>query len=193
MLEFDEVKHEYRLDGQLLPSVTQIIRFLNYDTAENAKAWLRDAAGIRGSKIHAYCEDIDYGALPDRIDWDCIGYVDAYKAFLRDYRPEWLYVEQKLGSLALGYAGTIDRIGLIDGVVTIVDLKTGSKVNKATLTAQLIGYQELCLDNGLIHRLPNLLGLQLKKDGTYKLIPCERDYDLWKACKILHKGLVKTT
>ena len=43
-LEFDEEKHLYTLNGVELPSVTEICRFLNYDTAVNAKPWLRDAA-----------------------------------------------------------------------------------------------------------------------------------------------------
>ena len=37
------------------------------------------------------------------------------------------------------YAGTPDRIGKIDGKSTMLDIKTGSKVNKAVLAAQLAG------------------------------------------------------
>jgi hypothetical protein len=192
MVVFNPEKHEYRVDGVVLPSVTQIIRFLNYDTATTARSWLRDVAASRGSRIHSYCADVDMGAEPDAYDWDCIEYVKAYKAFLRDYRPQWTHIEVATGSKELGYAGTIDRIGVIDGDSIIVDLKSGSTVKHVTLTAQLHGYTYLALINGLVNTTPKRLGVQLKKDGTYRLYWCELDYNLWMACMTLHKKLEKT-
>lgn len=191
MLEFDEATHTYRLDGQVLPSVTQIIRFLNYDTAENAKSWLRDVAADRGSRVHAYTADIDMGAEPENYDWDCVGYIQAYKSFLRDYNPQWTHIEAVAGSLELGYAGTIDRIGRIDGETTIVDFKTGSKIHVDALTAQLHGYTWLAMNNKLCDSMPKRLGVQLKRDGTYRLFWCELDFDIWNACMTIHKKLEK--
>lgn len=124
MLTFDEAAHEYKLDGHTLPSVTHICRYLSVDI-DKSRPWLRDMAANRGTRVHAYCEIIDYdGPEGLRVEPDCIGYVQAYLAFRRDYRIKgWLAVERPIASASLGVAGTPDRIGYVDNVMTIVDLK----------------------------------------------------------------------
>ena len=57
------------------------------------------------------------------------------------------------------YAGTPDRIGKIDGKSTMLDIKTGSKVNKAVLAAQLAAYSFAALPLTIEQHW----GLQLKK------------------------------
>lgn len=189
---FDEQSHTYTVDGVKLPSVTHIIRFLHYDTAVNAKPWLRDIAANRGSRIHAYTAMLDYGEPLDEldIDFDCIGYVKAYRRFLEDYKPQWCGIETVLGNLELGYAGTCDRYGEVDGLKTILDIKTGSMVHGPSVAAQIEGYWHL------LHRekgfsANNYAVLLLNKDGTYKYIDrLEDDFQiLFDECLEIHKAL----
>lgn len=182
MLTFDEEHHKY-YDGDIeLPSVTTITRFCSYDSinGKGIDPFYRD----RGTLIHALCADYDFtDELPQGTGVD--GYLKAYADFKRDYRPKWDYIEHMIGSVELGFAGTIDRIGYIDGQLAILDLKTSSKVNLVALTAQLTGYAWL-IDKPIM-----LYGLQLQKKGDYRLIPVQADYDLFKACQILHKKGLK--
>lgn len=174
-LVFDEENHTYTLDGSELPSVTQICRPLTVDICENAKPWLRDAAAQRGTRVHEICAEIDLIGNADEVEItpDISGYIKAYLDFLRDYRiKSWDAVEMPLGSSELGYAGTIDRIGMLDGYRTIVDLKTGSRVDKPTLTAQLNGYRDLWEDTHR-ERVDRMCGLKLGRDGKYQLIPVQ--------------------
>ena len=61
------------------------------------------------------------------------------------------------------------------------------------------GIKEVFYDSGdlklkawLLDKPVMLYGLQLQKKGDYKLIPIQADYELFKACQILHKkGLKK--
>lgn len=187
-LLFDEEKHQYYDGGIELPSVTQITRFLQVDVAASAKSWLRDIAADRGRRIHEYCSEIDFGVEPEIVDWDCAGYVQAYKTFLRDYRIKgWQAVELSLGSAELGFAGTLDRLGIIDCKITIMDIKTGAKLYKTALTAQLTGYAELTPLTGI--HAEQLIGLHLKKSGSYTVHICEYDIRLFNACKLLHERL----
>ena len=144
MLEFIEEGHKYLLDGVELPSVTQICKPITVDVAENAKPWLRDAAARRGSAIHEICADIDMGEEPD-FPYKYAGYVCAYLDFKRDYglSTTWKAIELPVASAMLGVAGTIDRIVVIDGKFTLIDIKTGYTIDKALVTAQLCGYLDI--------------------------------------------------
>ena len=188
---FDDATHTYTVDGVELPSVTHICRFLHHDTAINAKPWLRDAAADRGSRIHAYTAMIDYGEplVDEEIDIDCLGYVQAYRRFLKDYKPEWCGIETIMGSTELGIAGTCDRYGNVDGVRTIVDIKTGSSVNSAAVLTQLEGYWKLLhKEKGFFADASEVL--LLRKDWTYEFRALGDETPiLWDECFQLHKSL----
>lgn len=172
-LVFDDETHTYTIDGKEVSSVTQLCRPLTVEIAENAKPWLRDAAAERGTRVHEACADIDFiGNLDDvEIAPDITGYVTAYLNFLRDYRVKsWDAIELPLGCSKLGFAGTIDRVGIINRELSIVDLKTGSRIDKPLLTAQLNGYRKLW-DYNSNKIIKKMYGLKLGKDGDYRLIP----------------------
>lgn len=192
-LMFFGENHRYELDGVELPSVTQIVRFMNYDTAAGANNAMRDAAAERGSRVHGYCADLVFGELGE-VDGDCAGYVRAAERFLRDYQiQDFLAVEQPFGNLELGFAGTVDLIAYIDGHITIIDWKTGAKINRHVLAAQLTGYLALYTESDLRPDCPpeqiKLLGVQLQKTGKYRLIPVNMDPELLRACKTIHERL----
>lgn len=181
-LVFHEENHTYELDGVTVPSVTEICKPLTADIAANAKPWLRDAAAAKGTAIHELCAEIDIQGNADdtSIPLQYSGYVTAYLKFLRDYQiSSWLAVELPIASKSIGVAGTVDRIGMVDAITTFVDIKTGSKIDKAILTAQLNGYLETTLQpdcnyNHLIASTKfNLWGLQLMKNGKYRIYKCE--------------------
>ena len=172
-LVFDDEAHTYTIDGEEVPSVTQLCRPLTIEIAENANPWLRDAAAERGTRVHETCADIDFIGNTDDVEIapDIIGYVTAYLNFLRDYRVRsWDAIELPLGCSKFGFAGTIDRVGIIDRELSIVDLKTGSRIDKPLLTAQLNGYRKLWSCNS-DKTIKKMYGLKLSKNGDYRLIP----------------------
>lgn len=183
MLTFDPEFHEYREDGILIPSVTHVIRYLNVDKAAKADPWLRDAAADRGTRVHEYCVLADYEALPDDLDYDCAGFVAAYLDFLRDYNPLWAGMERIVagGPIDSRYAGTVDRYGNLCGLDAVVDIKTGSSINKLSCGAQLYAYatsDELAQWHRRSGQNRALFVLHLRKDGTYNLI----DFNSTEVC-----------
>lgn len=190
-LVFDAKKHEYSVGGVVIPSVTQIIRFLSCDTAAAASPAMRDAAAERGSRIHEACTAFDVDGDGIDVDGDIIGYVRAYAAFLRDYRiREWILFEAPLLSVSVTnlYAGTIDRYGIIDGLPTLVDIKTGSKINMPLHRVQLAGYTRLLRDNE--YSVQATAVLHLRKDGSYTYRPQETAdviaFSVFDYCRVLH-------
>lgn len=169
-ITFDETSHAYTVNGKRVPSVTEITSVLTAGKyAESTPALAQ--AQRRGTEVHELCEAIDCGIDPDELEIapELVGYVNAYLAFLRDYRPEWDFLEKIV--YCSDYAGRADRIGRINGQTAILDIKTTSNMDrraKLALYFQLYGYsraRERMGENpaGL------MAGLQLKKDGKYTL------------------------
>jgi len=167
-LSFDADKHEYRLDGKKLPSITEIVGMLSNFGKVNP-AIIRHASR-RGTIVHELCELVDYGVETDGIECppELVNYVMAYMHFLRDYKPDWEMIEQKVFSEDEQIAGTLDRYGYIDGKPWIVDIKTTSSVSRADKVkwaAQLAGYR-LMLDPTKEKGVRCMI-VHLKKDQKY--------------------------
>lgn len=198
-LVFDEAKHEYRLDGVVLPSVTEICKFLAMDVAEGANREARDAAAERGHRVHEACTMHDFEGDECEIDGDIVGYVEAYAAFKRDYQiKEWLLYEHPMASLERFYAGTLDRVGYMDGCPTIIDIKSGSTVSKLSWAAQLKGYELLLRDEMEEKQdetfnpwnLRNAI-LKLKNDGKYTLYRDLPNGEIFFKCNELKREIYK--
>lgn len=185
-IDFDEEKHEYRVDGKKVPSVSEILAPLSEDRySELNPAVLRQAA-LRGSAVHEATEIIDYGGEPEQ-DPELMGYVNAYVEFLRTYFPEWEMIERIVpmyrylpegypDSENVLYCGTVDRYGTIDKKKCVVDIKTYASMNTDALisaSCQTALYRAALWEQSeeiIIKRYV----LHLKKDGSYRLIDLDK-------------------
>lgn len=180
-LAFDEATHTYRFLGQVVPSVTQILRPLA--DFSGVPREVLEAKRALGQRVHLACQLFD----EDDLDWASIepdvgGYLDAWIAFRRDTGCEVLAVEERVCEPMLGYAGTLDRIILINGAKTLVDLKTSIATPRAT-GAQTAAYMRALGDNSVTHRA----ALRLRPDGNYRLdqLTDPDDWSVFMACLTL--------
>lgn len=187
MLEFDKERHEYRADGKVIPSVTQILKFLSVDTATNANPMLRDAAARRGSRIHEATEQYEkYGEIDeDLIDAETAPYIEAYIDWVRETGAETLFAEKMMTDGEV--AGTADRIVNVNGETAIVDIKTGSSVDVRQVSAQCYKYAALATHYGI--KATKLYVLQLKKDGKYSFRELDwiRGSTFFEVCYTLYR------
>lgn len=173
VLTFDEATHTYRIDGAVVPSVTQVLAPLK-DFSAIPPAVL-ERKRLYGSAVHKMIEreikgELEFGEQPD----DLTGALEAFWRW-REENPritDQLHkaiVERPMGHDRFGYAGTPDLI--LDGVL-VVDLKTRAP-DMLVDSIQCAAYQELWQRNGgcagagkkgqYEHRI-----LYLKDDGTYQ-------------------------
>lgn len=103
-----------------------------------AKAWLTahataesDSAKSLGTTIHLAAEQMARGAVPDLAP-DHLPWAAAYARFMEDWQPEYRSLERFVANLELGYGGTFDFIAVLDGKLTLCDLKTGKGVYAET-------------------------------------------------------------
>jgi hypothetical protein len=188
-LLFDPEKHIYSLpDGTIVPSVSEILRFLSREAYSDVNDAVLEAAARRGTAVHEACEQLDLTGECE-IEEEYKPYVLAYMRFLKDKKPYWQAVEKAYYDPDLNYAGTVDRIGWIDDKLTLVDIKTTSSIYKPKFKAQLNGYKILA-ENGLLD-IRELYILQLKNTGKYSLYPVAIDATEFMACLDLHNALIK--
>lgn len=187
-LTFLEKNHIYMLDGEELPCVSDLCRFLHREIYKDAPKWQMEAAAERGTAVHAATQALDTAGRAE-ISEEYLPYLLAYKRFLQDYAPSWDFVELPMFHPQYRYAGTIDRYGAIRGEAALVDIKTTYTVYKPLCRAQLNLYRLMLIARGCpVHRM---YILHLKRDGTYKLIPMETDEPIAVALITLHTALKK--
>jgi len=179
-LTFDAGKHEYQKSGRRVPSVTQLLGKLH--SFAGIPQDILKAACERGTAVHLCCEYHDHGDLDESsIDPKIAGYVDAWRLFTSEKKPQWTEIE-KLDYHPLGYAGAWDRGGSMDGEDVTIDIKTAIQ-SHPVWGCQLSAYN-------MLRRKPGArrFTVQLRKDGKYKLIEWKSvdDWPLFLALLTLH-------
>lgn len=163
-IEFDPDLHAYHVNGERWPSVTQVL-----DLAGEYAMIPRDVlarAAEFGTNVHTGCHLLDMGTLDwNTVDPALVGHLRSYERFLAESGAVVLASEVRLAHPTLKYAGTLDKLMLIDGVGSLVDIKSGSVVPR-TVGMQTAAYAEAC--EGV--KVRRRYALHLRADG-YRLIP----------------------
>lgn len=177
---FDEARHEYWLGEIRLPSVTQVLADL-YDFDGIPVATLKVAAQ-RGQYVHQATELHDR----DDLDWDSLHppyrpYVEAWLRFRDERKPEIVDAEKADYHRKLLYAGKRDRILMLDGELTLADIKTTYKVSRVD-ALQTAGYQAIAEQDKV--KIERRVTIHLRKDGAYEVVPWDDrgDFAVFAGC-----------
>lgn len=142
MLEFKEEGHIYLLDGKQIPSVTEIIQKAGVSNFEGIPKTILERKAKLGKSIHKTLEYYDKGILDEENLHPTLKlYLDGWKLFLKQFKPEILMIEQKYYHPRYYYAGTIDRIVKFSDNYYVIDIKTGDE-NKSH-RIQTAAYKEM--------------------------------------------------
>lgn len=176
---FDAAEHAYWLGARRLPSVTDVIRA--HGLVE--ERWFSEEARARGSYVHRACALLDEGSLDEeRVAPEFAPYVEAWRRCRADLAPAWRAIERPVA--ALGFAGTPDRVGVVDGAPAIVDIKTSERA-ELWWELQLGGYAALCA----MPPAARLLSVQLRADARYlvRIVDFARAAAGWRAAFALYQ------
>lgn len=175
-LLFDEVAHAYSLNGKTLPSVTQLLKLVTAGMFDNIPEDVLEHKRQIGVAVHKACELLDQDDLDEEsLSPVLVGYVDAYKRFKTETNFEVILNERKIIHKSLNYAGTLDRMGILNKKKVIVDLKT-SAVLSDWVGLQLAGYGMALTSH--TNEQYKRCALQLKPDGTYRFKEYSDSLDL---------------
>jgi len=185
---FDEKTHQYTVDGESVPSVTQLVAPLGADMDEPDELLesALDAAADRGVTMHAYIAHRLAGGSAEDFELPSVYevYAQGVEQLLAEHAVVPLLVETPLPGV--GYAGTPDLVCEFDGVTAVLDWKFVSQIAKSKVGAQLAGYQELCEVNEIFPEA--LYAVQFTRDGSYRLYPVdpEPNFLAFSVCKHLY-------
>lgn len=187
-LLFFDAGHKYELDGEPLPSVSELCRFISREIYGDVSQYSLDQAAERGTAVHKATEALDkYGKIDVE---DCIlPYVRAYIKFRQEHAVDWQKIEFAIHHPTDKYAGTLDRYGLIDGALSILDIKTSYVIHAPLCLAQLNLYCRMMEANQF--QVEKLFILHLKKDGQYRLKEFQFDDAVPDGLIALHNALKK--
>jgi hypothetical protein len=165
MLTFNPERHEYRWNGQVVPSVTQVLEPLS-DYSMVPAAVLERKKQI-GLAVHAAIEldlkgDLDESTIHPA--WE--GYFHGWRKFKEQSGFVVESTEQRVFSEKYRFAGTLDLVGALHRVPALIDTKT------TTVLMPTVGPQTAAYAEGIKKPRINRYALQLSPDGKYNLEPC---------------------
>lgn len=168
VLTFIEDGHKYLLDGQEIPSVTQVLDSLT-DFSMIAPDVLERKKQL-GLAVHAAIDlEVNDDLDESSVDPQCMPYVEAFRTFKADKNFVVVINETPVCSVKYRFAGRLDLYGVMNGKTAQIDIKTVAAMSPAT-ALQTAAYSA-ALEETSGHKTQTRYGLQLKADGTYRLTP----------------------
>lgn len=183
-LDFLKDSHEYRINGQSVPSVTGVLEMIT-DFSMVPQATL-EAARVFGSHVHDACHLMVKGEL----DWDALDpllrpYIEAAKRFIEESGCVVLASELAMGSKKMRVAGTLDLFVHWNNSECIIDWKTAA-ATPPTVGPQTAAYEALYRENfGGRNRKRYCVSLNA---GDYKVRPLtsKGDFNEFYVCLQAH-------
>ena len=128
-IHFDPETHVYTTDyGSEIPSVTERIR--RGGLLGPATQFYSPESADRGTAVHLACADRDQGRdVAAFLKGEFGGFLTSYIKWCDVMEPVWTSIETPQYSPRYQTAGTADRVGTINGLPVVLDLKSGGKAH----------------------------------------------------------------
>ena len=152
------------IDGLLRRTEDQGWGFLRYfhrrkpdltDPLRSAHSGVLNDLAELGTNVHDWVEyDLTHEGFPPDVDSvEMSQMIDAWEDFKFMHEIEVVEVEVTVFNLEYGYAGTFDILAYVDGVLTLIDLKTSRKVHASHLM-QMAALKQAFFADGAFHETP---------------------------------------
>lgn len=163
-LTFDEASHIYRLNGDIIPSVSKLMEPLKDQCYGGISKRTLENAAIKGSAVHNSIENwIKFGI--DDIPSEHRGYFNGFMEWWKQYKPRVFGSEVRIYHKLMRYGGTIDLLCEIGGLLELIDFKTTYTLLEMACGVQLEAYSQALISHGITPQRKHIL--HLKKDGKW--------------------------
>lgn len=174
-MHYDAETHTYRLNGEVVPGVTTVLKRISQEAYRFVDRALMDRAAALGTAVHKLIELRIAGTLDtDALDPQLLPYLHSWDRFIATSGFLPLLSEQIVWSLRYRFAGQLDLLGELHDCIALIDAKRCAQV-PVTAGPQTAGYEIAARE-----RFPELFrsgrpvkrfALQLNTDGTHRLVP----------------------
>lgn len=191
-LTFEEGKHEYRVNGKFIWSVSHYLKPISSQIYGDIDKSILDKAARRGTAIHFAIELFNAYRIIE-IDDIHMPWLEAYMRWFREYNPLFLHEEKRTYHPVYWYAGTCDLICVIDDETWLVDYKAVADLKKLLVAPQLAAYAKAWESQGL--KIDRVASLHLKKTGEFSFeeYPVQENFNVFLECLSIQSYIDKHT
>jgi len=192
-LTLDE-NHIYHLNGVVIPGYSEIASAMGITNFSGISERVMEAARNFGSAGHYATRLWDEKRLDEStLSAPLIPCLEEYKNFLIDFKVEIIpgYIEKPICSTIYRYGVTPDRVCVINGELSILELKFVESMSKATELQTAA--QKLAAEEFYKIKIKRRYGLQIPQKGKAKIYPYtnKSDEQTWIAALSLYNWRVK--
>lgn len=173
MIEFIEEEHVYLIDGVLVPSVSEILRFIFPNKYAGINKEILEKKAEYGSKIHEAIECIEQCKTLPEMDITQEFSINQYKRLKEKHKIEVVDQEQII-NFKDRYCGRFDMIARIDGIYSLCDIKTTATLDKEYLSWQLSFYELAYISMYGTSNFDGLFAIWLPKKGYGEVVEIKR-------------------
>lgn len=180
--------------GDSFPKGKHFEKYLaELDSWEESREILK-SAGKRGTNVHNATEELEKGEVLQRTSFTAEEWkmLEGFVRFYLDNNPEPIAIEQSVISDKIQTGGTIDRVYVLDGIVTLLDIKTSSAIHD-NYWVQTATYRHMWEENKNNPRIERTAILRLvprmKKGYELKFHDIDEmneDFEVWKAVRTIY-------
>lgn len=138
-IEFLENGHLYLRNGIIVPSVSEILRFIFPDKYSGIPQHILESKAEFGTHIHEAIEDYEADRELRLTPLEEITF-NQYLKLKDEYEIDPI-VQEEIISYEYEYCGRLDMIAYVKGIESLIDVKTTSKLDYESLAWQLGMYQ----------------------------------------------------
>lgn len=179
-IHLDPDTHTYTVEGRIVPGVTSILTKAGLTDFSMVHPVLLERKRRQGTLAHLVTEYDDLGILDEAtVSPDLLPFLEAWRKFKADYSFEPQEIELPVYSSKYRYAGTLDRVGVLEGDQVLIDIKTSSQVDLMAVGPQTAAYENGYKEWAAIDKRKKFKRyvVKLTPEGEYRLIPCENKND----------------
>ena len=176
MIEYVDEIHTYLYDGEIIPSVSEILKFIFPNKYSRVPDKILNAKANYGSTIHETIENLEKGKVVSQLDYVQQASIDQYFKLKDKYNIEVLE-QEKIIHFKDKYAGRFDMIADISGIRSLCDIKTTAELDKEYLSWQLSLYA-YAYRNMYDEDFEKLYAIWLPKKDLGQLVEIDRKSDL---------------
>ena len=166
-IEYIDEAHIYLCDGVIIPSVSDLLRFIFPDKYTGIPERILSEKAQFGTNIHKAIEDYENG-----LEISLTGIEEVvFEQYLKVKAKHNIEVleQEKLVCWNGRYAGRLDMIARVNGVRSLIDIKTTATLHKDSLKYQL-GFYDMADDE----IFENIYCLWLPKNDIGRLVEIPR-------------------
>ena len=189
-LTFDEEKHQYRVDGKFIWSVSHYLKPISSQVYGDIDKTVLDVAAARGTAVHFAIELFNaYGVV--EIADEYRPHLDAYVEWFNKNRPTSIYEERRTYHPTYWYAGTSDLICAMSGESWLIDYKAVADIKGFLVAPQLAAYAKAHEAHGT--HIDRIASLWLRRDGKHVFTeyPLQESFSTFLECLSLQNYIDK--